>query len=112
MKFRIKRGIHTQDGRVYEAGDIVDSDFDLIKAFNSAKFERVQRPVEVEDEDEEAIDYGLDVTEDFRGATEMNVFVFHKARKYTVLNGDTNEPLHTKPIARKVDVIALIQGLR
>lgn len=108
MKFKIIAGIHTQDGQVYEAGDIVDSDIDLTKAFSCPKFERLAES-NVDEADE---DYGEDVTNAFDGASEMNFRVFHKDRQYTVRHGDTFEALHETKITRKEQVAELLEGLK
>ena len=111
MKFRVLVGIHSQDGKVYEAGDIVESDLDLMKIYTcNAKFERVSESVTEIDETDD--DFGENVTEKFKGASEMNLMVFHKGHKYTVLNGSTMEPLHKTEITRKDAVVEFIKGLK
>jgi len=111
MKFRVKRGIHTQGGVVYEAGknDIVDSDIDLIKAFNSAKFERCMVPIE---DVETAAVFSNDVSNEFPGCNEMGLVIYHENAQYFVVDINSNNPVHQTKITQKDAVRELVEGLK
>ena len=116
MKFRVIRGIHTQDGVVYEANtdhSIVECDFDLVKAFNNnGKFERVTRPIDEVQEASTCVLLKNEVTDDFEGASEMNLGVYFENRQYFVVNMDTNQPVHKTKITDKDAVNEIIKGLK
>jgi len=113
MKFRVIRGIHTEGGIVYEAGtdnDIVESDGDLIKAFNNnGKFERLTVPVETV---ANTVLLKNEVTDDFKGCREMNLQVFFESRQYFVIKSETGQPVHQTKITSKDAVIEILNGLK
>jgi len=116
MKFRVIRGIHTQDGVVYEAGtdhNIVETDIDLIKSFNNnGKFERVTRPVDEVEQVQSTVLLKNEVTDDFNGANEMGLEVYHENRQYFVISKDTGQPVHKTKVTSKEAVLEMIKGMK
>jgi len=116
MKFKVIRGIHTEGGQVYEAGtdhNIVESDKDLIKIFNNnGKFERITIPVDQLDQTANCVILKNEVTDDFKGASEMNLQVFFEGRQYFIINVETNQPVHQTKITSKDSVNEVLKGLK
>jgi len=116
MKFKVIRGIHTEDGQVYEAGtdhNIVESDKDLIKIFNNnGKFERITVPVDQVDQTVNTVILKNEVTGEFKGASEMNLQVFFESRQYFIINVETGQPIHKTKISDKDSVVKVINGLK
>lgn len=113
MKFKVLRGIHTENGVVYEAGtdhDTIESDIDLIKAFNNnGKFERCTVPVETVSN---TVLLKNEVTDDFKGCREMNLQIFFENRQYFVIKSDTGQPVHKTKITSKDAVNEILTGLK
>jgi len=112
MKFRVKCGIHSEAGTIYQAGDIVDSPIDLIKAFNNnGKFERVTVPV---DEIESSVNFDSkdEVTDQFKGCKEMNLRVYNENGQYFVVDCETNQPVHETKLTAKETVRTVLEGLK
>jgi len=113
MQFKVIRGIHTQDGVVYEAGtdhDIVESDGDLIKSFNNnGKFERVSVPIETVPN---TVLLKNEVTDDFKGCREMNLQVFFESRQYFIISSETGQAVHKTKITSKDAVNEVLVGLK
>ena len=121
-KLKAKVGSHMENGSLYKAGEVVESDKDLACMFPH-KFEVVQaipqQPHEdatlkttpqpapaVEDDDRiESTQLksllGSNVTGDFEDALDMGLVVFKKANKYNVAHPDIlDESLNTKPLTK------------
>jgi hypothetical protein len=126
MKFRLIRGLHVQYGKVYRAGDVVDTESDLVVLFRN-KFERVpELEVEADEIDDDELKrgaahsersaslegYGMDVTADFSAAEPIGLAVYRNGRKYTVVDTAFKRPLHDKPMTKKEDVRAFIDGMK
>ena len=113
MKFEVIRGIHTQNGVVYEAGTdhaIVESDTDLIKSFNNnGKFQRCTVPVETVSN---TVLLKNEVTDDFKGCREMNLQVFFESRQFFVIGSETGQPVHRTKITSKEAVLEILKGLK
>ena len=112
MQFKVLCGLHTQDGHVYKAGEIVESDKDLIKIFNNnGKFERVSVPV---DQVESFVKFNNDdeVTDQFKGCMEMGLKVFHENNEYFVVDNETGKPVHETKITSKETVRTVLEGLK
>ena len=116
MKFKVIRGIHTEGGQVYEAGtdhNVIESEHDLIKIFNNnGKFERITIPVDQLDQTANCVILKNEVTDDFKGAKEMNIQVFFESRQYFIINSKTGRPIHKNKVSDKDAVIAIIKGLK
>jgi len=113
MRFKIIRGLHVQDGEVYEAGkenNIIESSIDLIRAFNNnGKFERVSVPV---DQLESTAQFHNDVSSEFPGCAEMGMLVFHEGKQYFVVDRETNQPVHKSKITSTGSVRTVLDGLK
>jgi len=116
MKFRVIRGIHTQEGKVYEAGsdhNIIESDIDLIKSFNNnGKFERVTAPIDQIEQVTSCVTLKNEVTDDFDGCREMNLEVYFEGRQYFVISVKTGQPVHKTKITSKDAVVEILKGLK
>jgi len=128
MLFKVKRGTHYRDGKVYKKGDTMESPIDQVAIYGKERFERdfeaeqkagivvidskpnIPPPVGVgvdKDGDDAEItspslsEYGKDVTSEFPTAEEMSVTVFEKSKWFTVVDADDNEVLNEKKLRRK-----------
>ena len=110
MKFRLLRGVHVEDGTLYEPNQIVDSSRDLVKLFVN-KFERVT-DLDVE-ADESSVscqveNFGEDVTEEFREADGLNVKVYRDNRRYYISTShisDKSRYQSEKPVDSTKDLV-------
>lgn len=110
MRFRILKGQHVEDGQVFEAGDIIETEVDLVKAFGAPKFQRLD--IMLSEEEKAFEDYGVEITSQFNGAKEINKRIFRNGRKYLIIDGADGMPVHKDDITRKQDVISLLRQLR
>jgi len=122
MLFKVLRGTHYRDGKVYRKGDTIETSLDLVAMFGKARFERnfeaeqrtgsvvvnkpdIPPPVdEAEtqfDGSDDSIDYGEDVTSEFPTAEKIEVLVFEKLKWYTVVDKADGEVLNEKKLRRK-----------
>ena len=101
-QFRVLAGTHTENNRTYKTGEIVTSSFPLSDMFQNhfekvfegkkSKTKRDEEPEPEDEEDEEEVivepdrsevtveipsEFGVDVTDDFPGAREGQLRVFH-----------------------------------
>lgn len=95
MKFQVLRGVHYEDGQMFEAGSVVPSREPLDKLFPN-KFKKVS------DAEAESMaggrtfspvrppvaELGDDVTDEFSAAKEIGLSVWHKGRDYVVTKED------------------------
>jgi len=111
MRFRVKVGVHSEGGVLYEAGsnDIVETDIDLIRAFNSAKFERVTVPL---DDVQSHVTFSHDATDQFDGCVEMGLQVFHESGLYYVVDKEKGQPIHESKISSKDTVREVLAGMK
>lgn len=118
--FRVKSSVHVNEkGRVYEKGDVVETEKDLIATFGAEKFEKASASnfsadalpgADVESEDEG--ERGDEVTDKFEGAAGSNFRVFKRHGVYSVYNAnDLTEPLNEEEFTRKDQVAAYISEL-
>jgi len=124
-RYRVKVGQHREGECTYKAGEIVRTDRDLIRSFGADKFELVLDPAPVPTVAEAVAEaaeagaegiagppastLGADVTGEFEGAEAKGYRVFHKGRKYTVVDAkDPETPINDEPITTKAEVKELI----
>lgn len=111
MKFRVKKGLHMQDGKVYEAGDIVESDKDLTEIFNPDKFEKAETEVQ-EVVKTVYVSFKNDVSKEFPGCKETGHSVYHEKNLYYVVKDETGHPIHETKLQHKDTVREIIKGLK
>jgi len=124
MKFRLKKncGSHVEGGKIYKAGDIIETDNDLAAIFHGKDANGNNRPGKFELIHDESLkdtgkedttrvrpdiappaanEYGKDVSSEFPTADKVDVLVFEKSKWYTVVDKADGEVLSEKRLRRK-----------
>jgi len=101
MKFKLLGGTHTQFGKTYRKGEIIDCVVDLALVF-AGKFqvlhpETAPNPTAHEKEGDEVKDNrGIEMTGDFASAASEGYRVFRRGSWYHIFEGDSYAPLNSK----------------